>query len=79
MAASRIWGFSSSAQPSLSNRLGWAFRTLWRAYLRWYERRAAMYSLTQLDDRMLKDIGITRAEIETMVRNGGAARRGRRI
>jgi len=39
----------------------------WRAYIRRRERNAAVRELRALDDRTLKDIGITRGEIEWVV------------
>lgn len=42
----------------------------WRAYIKWYNRRAAAYYLSSLDDRMLQDVGISRSQIESAVRDG---------
>lgn len=39
-------------------------RWLWRAWLRSRERKAAREELLRMDDRQLRDIGITRTEIE---------------
>jgi uncharacterized protein YjiS (DUF1127 family) len=36
----------------------------------WWQRRRAMYYLSQAPDALLKDIGITRCDIEHVVRNG---------
>ena len=46
----------------------------WRAYARWRERRAAVQELHALDDRTLRDIGISRSEIEWVVSSQQAAR-----
>jgi uncharacterized protein YjiS (DUF1127 family) len=39
----------------------------WRAFAQWRERTAAIRELHALDDRSLKDIGINRSEIESVV------------
>jgi uncharacterized protein YjiS (DUF1127 family) len=46
----------------------------WRACARWRERRAALRELNALDDRTLRDIGISRSEIDWVVRSTEAAR-----
>ena len=56
--------------PSLSSRLRSAIGSAWRAYCKWYERRAAQHHLAGLDDRMLQDIGISRSQIETAISRG---------
>jgi len=40
----------------------------WSAYADWRERRAAVKELAALDDRTLRDLGLTRSEIEYVVR-----------
>jgi uncharacterized protein YjiS (DUF1127 family) len=45
-----------------------------RAYARWRERRAAVRELHSLDDRSLRDIGVSRSEIEWVVWSQQAAR-----
>ena len=52
-----------------------AIRDLFSRLFGWIRRRAAVARLQPLDDRMLKDIGIYRGEIETAVRGSGAAGR----
>ena len=42
-------------------------RGLIEGLLRWWDRRAAIKALHRLDDRELKDIGLTRDRIETAV------------
>lgn len=39
----------------------------WRAWAQWREQRLAIRLLTALDDRQLKDIGISRSQIEPAV------------
>lgn len=46
----------------------------WRAYALWRERKAAARELHALDDRTLKDIGVSRSEIEWVVRGPHATR-----
>lgn len=46
----------------------------WIAYLKWREQRAAIAILRSLDDRMLKDLGLYRGEIESIVTEGSDKR-----
>jgi uncharacterized protein YjiS (DUF1127 family) len=50
----------------------------WQAYAAWRERRAAVKELAALDDRTLKDLGLTRSEIEYVVGRRDAARSSER-
>ncbi|MCL4764669.1 MAG: DUF1127 domain-containing protein [Hyphomicrobiaceae bacterium] len=68
---------SPVARPSLAIRLLSAARSAQCAYVKWYERRAARHHLGSLDDRLLKDIGISRSEIEPAVRGDRFRRNGR--
>jgi uncharacterized protein YjiS (DUF1127 family) len=43
-------------------------RSLFRQFLFWRRRRSAVAQLSALDERMLKDIGLHRSEIESAVR-----------
>jgi uncharacterized protein YjiS (DUF1127 family) len=63
----------STAQPTIPNLLGGFVRRLgiWAyALADYFERRAAIKTLRELDDRALRDIGIARCHIEAAV--GGA-------
>src|SRR5687768_226416 len=44
-----------------------AIRGLFMRFTNWLRRRAAIARLRRLDDRMLKDIGLNRGEIESAV------------
>ena len=46
----------------------------WHAYEAWRERRAAVRELAALDDRTLRDLGLTRSEIEYVVGRRDSAR-----
>lgn len=59
----------------LTGRIRQAALAAWRAYVKWYNRRAAYHYLSGLDDRMLQDIGISRSQIESALRDGRLRRR----
>jgi uncharacterized protein YjiS (DUF1127 family) len=48
---------------------------LWRALRRWWEVRSSIRTLKQLDNRMLRDIGLDRYDIEAEVRARVGGRR----
>ena len=41
----------------------------WQALCRWWHIRSSIRTLRQLDNRMLRDIGLDRYDIEAEVRN----------
>jgi uncharacterized protein YjiS (DUF1127 family) len=53
-------------------KLGTILRSWLMAVARWRRIRRAIHEVAQHDDRMLKDIGIHRSEIERAVRCGRA-------
>ena len=60
----------AAAQPAISLSSGGSFRWLgiWaHAIVAYLDRRAAVKALRQLDDRELRDIGLTRSHIEFAV------------
>ena len=52
----------------VGHRAAAAVRAGWSAYADWREGRAAVKELAALDDRTLRDLGLTRSEIEYVVR-----------
>jgi uncharacterized protein YjiS (DUF1127 family) len=47
-----------------------AIKSALLAFVQWQRQRRDILELQRMDDRLLADIGITRGEAETMVRNG---------
>src|SRR6266536_371353 len=65
--------FSPAAQPAISGSSGGLVRRIegWAyALIAYWDRRVAIKTLHELDDRALRDIGIVRSQIEAAV--GGA-------
>ena len=57
-----------------ARRLRSRLRRLWSAYWQYKARRAAVVVLPMLDDRMLRDIGLTRSDVRQIVLSGKADR-----
>jgi len=66
-------------QGQIAYRLRNAARRAWAAYWTWRAQHATATILHALDDRTLKDIGIDRSEIESVVWVARAGRKERRI
>jgi len=65
----------SPAQPAFPNLLGGLIRRIGisaYALATYWDRRAAIKTLRELDDRALRDIGIARCHIEQAVLGGSA-------
>ena len=59
---------------SLSHHLGAACNKAWRRYWAWRATRAAVVALHALNAHELKDMGIDRSEIESVVYGGTPGR-----
>jgi uncharacterized protein YjiS (DUF1127 family) len=59
-----IW---QGRETSVLARAGQAIASAWSSYREWAEARRATRHLAGLDDRMLRDIGVSRSEINRMV------------
>jgi uncharacterized protein YjiS (DUF1127 family) len=60
-------------QGSLFGRVSSAVRKVWLAYWTHKAERTAVFALRSLDDRTLKDIGLDRSEIESVVHGRASA------
>jgi uncharacterized protein YjiS (DUF1127 family) len=58
---------SSHVQRAPAGRMARMARHAWSTYWDWYARRATVRILRSLDGRTLRDIGLTRTEIESVV------------
>jgi uncharacterized protein YjiS (DUF1127 family) len=57
-------------RPEVTERpsaFSWLFSAGWDGIARYFVRRAAIARLRELDDRVLRDIGLERSQIETAV------------
>ena len=61
--------------PTLANKAGGIARRAWQAYWDWRARQATIEILRALDGRTLRDIGLTRSEIELVVHDKYGERR----
>lgn len=60
------------AAHTIPDMIGRITRHIWRRYSRWNSNRLALQSLCALDDRMLKDIGITRSMLNFSIAQGAS-------
>ena len=67
VAATRSAGPERPGLAELMSELGALARDLWRAVVRWQSRRAAYRQLMLLDERLLRDIGLSREEIPAVI------------
>jgi uncharacterized protein YjiS (DUF1127 family) len=75
MAEARLPAGRSAGRDSVSRKVADVTRHAWSRYWTRRAERAAVAVLHTLDDRALKDIGLDRSEIESMVRAQAAERR----
>jgi uncharacterized protein YjiS (DUF1127 family) len=57
----------ATAMRGLAEQVTRLLGNCWHAYATWHERQVAVRELHSLDDRSLRDIGISRSEIESVV------------
>ena len=56
---SEVWSGTSVETPSVRELLG----KIWQTFMVWQQRASERVALRSMDDRALKDIGITRADV----------------
>jgi uncharacterized protein YjiS (DUF1127 family) len=61
--------------PTLAVKVAAVARRAWQAYWDWRARQATIEILRALDSRTLRDIGLSRSEIESVVRDKHGERR----
>jgi uncharacterized protein YjiS (DUF1127 family) len=61
--------------PTLAVKVAAVARRAWQAYWDWRARQATIEILRALDSRTLRDIGLSRSEIESVVRERHGERR----
>jgi uncharacterized protein YjiS (DUF1127 family) len=59
--------FSTIPYPARAKTFDAYLWTCWKRIARYFAHRAAITSLRELDDRSLRDIGLTRSQIEAAV------------
>jgi uncharacterized protein YjiS (DUF1127 family) len=63
---------AGSASDTRRRTIGAAFKGWWMAYVNWRLERLAVYRLHAMSDRELKDMGVSRAQIEFAVKGESA-------
>jgi uncharacterized protein YjiS (DUF1127 family) len=58
----------SSAGGALPRRIGRVLQRWWLAYMEWRLMRLTIDLMSRMSDRQLKDLGITRSQIESVAR-----------
>ena len=66
---------SDQPSPSLGQRVGGRLSKEWNAYRTRSAQRATVRILRDLDDTMLRDIGLSRSEIDSVVYGASGDRR----